>query len=388
MQPIAELTPEALMEEAAERAGHDDWGDRGFVEPLALLVEGCAATGRLTDSGRRVLRSVLLRHLRNRLYVRAYVGRRPDVARRSLGSQIVITGLPRTGTSLLQNLLAQDPRQRPLRVWEGLHPLPPEPGDEVDEDALVGQAETWLERFYAMAPDFRVIRPLTARGPEECDALLQNAFASLHFDDMFDAAAYSRWFWHDSLAGAYADYALQLRVLGVPEGRRWLLKSPGHLAHLDALLAALPDATVLHCHRDPTEAVPSYASLILAVRGPHAEDAPPEIAGEQALERSVTALSRALEARAAAGEERFVDVSYPALAADPIGAVAAIYDRLGTPLDGSAEAAMRRWLAEHPRDLHGVHRYDPERFGLSPERVRPAFGAYLERFAPLVQPRP
>ncbi len=384
----AELTPAALMSVAAERAGDDDWGDERFTEPLGLLVEACQATGQLSATGWRVLRSVLLRHLRNRLYVQAHVAHRPDAARTPLDSPIVITGLPRTGTTVLHNLLAQDPRHRYLSLWQALHPVPPEAGQGPDEATLVRQAETWLESFYAMAPGFRRVHPLTARGPEECDALLQNAFASQHFDDMFDAEAYSRWFYEADLDREYAYYAQQLRVLGSGPGahRRWVLKSPGHLGQLAALLRALPGARIVHCHRDPALAVPSYASLIETVRRPNSDARCPQRIGEQALQRCATAMSRALRVRAGHDGGTFYDVSFPALVAQPIRTVARVYEWLGMRLDATAEAAMRRWLAENPRDRHGVHEYDTGAFGLPPDRTRAALGAYLDRFETLCQP--
>lgn len=371
------------MREAAERTGHDDWGDLGFREPLTLLVESCRATGRLNATGWRILRSVMVRHLRNRLDIQAHLARRPEAAETPLDGPVVITGLPRTGTSLLHGLLAQDPRHRFLRLWEALHPIPPEDGRGPDEAALVAQAEVWLERFYAMTPAFRSVHPLTARGPEECDALLQNAFASQHFDDMFDAESYSRWFYGGSLDREYAYYALQLRVLtrDGEAGRRWVLKSPGHVGHLDSLLRALPGARVVHCHRDPAQAVPSYASLILTARLPNSDQASRELVGGQALDRCATALTRALQVRAAEVGDSFFDVSFTALVADPLHTVQRVYEWLGLRLDQTVEASMRRWLASHPRDLHGVHRYEPRDFGLPADRVRAALAPYLDRYA-------
>lgn len=382
----ADLSPDRLLAEATRLAGHDDWGDTGFVEPLGLLIDSCRATGDLTADGWRVLKSVLLRHLRNRLYLNAYLDRHAEGRRTGLGSPLVITGLPRTGTSLLHNLLAQDPRHRYLRLWEALHPVPPDDDGGGDEERLVGQAERWLDRFYARVPEFRTIRPLTPRGPEECDRLLQNAFASLHFQDMFDARAYADWFTHGDLTGAYEYYALQLRVLGGDRGdRRWVLKSPGHLGHLDELLRVLPDARVLHCHRHPSEAVPSYASLVRAIRRPNTQVVSPTVVGDQALDRCATAVGRALEVRAAADTGRFFDVSFRELTADPLGVVARIYDWLDTSLDDPTIRAMRRWLADHPSGRRGVHRYDPSRFGLRADRVRPAFTTYLRRFAAMFE---
>ncbi|MGI8411572.1 MAG: sulfotransferase family protein [Solirubrobacteraceae bacterium] len=379
---VPELSAPALMSAAAARAGYDNWDQDGFVEPLTLLIESSLATGHLSETGRRVLRSVLLRHLRNRLDVRAHLDRRPQAAHRQLEAPIVITGLPRTGTSLLHNLLAQDPRHRFLRLWEGLHPTAPEPGQGPDEATLVRQAERWLERFYALAPGFRAVHPLTPQGPEECDALLQNSFTSQHFDDMFDAEAYSRWFHAADLQREYAYYALQLRLLSSDRDahRRWVLKSPGHLGHLDALLGTLPGARVVHCHRDPAQAVPSYASLILTVRAPNTEAISPERIGEQALARCTAAMSRALRVRAGAEESSFYDLSFRALVADPIRTVTRLYAWLGTRLDPQVEASMRRWLAENPRDRHGSHDYDPVAFELPQERVRAALRDYLDRF--------
>ncbi len=381
------LSPAALMSAAAERTGLGHWGEAGFSFALSLLVESSQATGRLSPTGQRVLRSTLLRHLRNRLYVQAHLDRRAQAADTPLEAPLVITGLPRTGTSLLHNLLAQDPRHRFLPLWQALHPVPVQPGHEPDEAALVAQAESWLERFYAGVPGFRTIHGLTPEGPEECDALLQNAFASQHFDDMFDAEAYSRWFYETDLDREYAYYALQLRLLspGRAAHKRWVLKSPGHLGQLAALRRALPGVRIIHCHRDPPRAVASYASLILTVRRPNS-GLSPERVGEQALWRGVTAMTRALDVRARLDDDSFFDLSYADLVADPIDAVARIYQWLGARLDPVAEASMRRWLAENPSDRHGTHDYDAGFFDLPRDRVRDRFAAYLDRFEPLCAP--
>jgi hypothetical protein len=61
---------------------------------------------------------------------------------------------------------------------------------------------------------------------------------------------------------AYAQHRLALQVL---QSRRltgrWILKTPNHLWHLDALLATYPDARIIWTHRDPGPVVTSLASL-------------------------------------------------------------------------------------------------------------------------------
>jgi hypothetical protein len=378
------VTASSLLEEAETRSGLADWGDRSFVATLTLLVQSCRETAALNETGWTVLRKAAVRHLRNRLAVQAFLGAHPEKAGEELGAPIVITGLPRTGTTLLHNLLALDPSHRVLRVWEGLRPGTAGPGQGgVPKEVLVAQAQAWLDRFYELSPAFRIIHPASPVGPEECDALLQNSFTSQHFDDMFRAERYSEWLNAAGLDREYAEYAVQLRVLSTATDRErvWVLKSPGHLGYLDSLLRTLPGALVVQCHRDPREAVPSYASLVEAIREPYSDDVPSGSVGDHVLRRSTIAIDRALDVRAGAGADRFVDISYRRLVRDPLACVRQIYERSGRALGPGAENAMSLWLADNPQHKHGVHRYTLERFGLDAGRVTAAFGRYYEAFA-------
>ncbi|MGH9283635.1 MAG: sulfotransferase family protein, partial [Acidimicrobiales bacterium] len=370
-------------EEAAARAGVDPV-DVPFLANLDRLVASCRDHGDLSPVGATVLTRAAVRHLRNLLELAAHVAAHPAVAARPLPAPVVVTGMPRTGTTLLHNLLALDPAHRALRVWEALRPVPPR--DEAEAEERQARAAAWLEAFHRMVPEFQAIHAATPTGPEECDALLQNTFASQHFDDMFDAPAYSAWLATASLSAEYGHYALQLRALSAssPPGTTWALKSPSHLGHLDALRAALPGVTVVLCHRDPREAVGSYASLIHALRRPYSAVADPAVAGRQALQRASVAMGRALGVRdqASAG---FVDVSYPLLEKDPLSAVRRVYEQTGRSLTAGAEAPMAAWVAANTRHLHGPHRYDLARFGLHEGEVVAAFEPYLDRFGDLVR---
>jgi len=371
---VTDLSVAGLVEEAAARAGA--WpGEVPFAGTLGLLVESSVRTGKLNATGLEVLHKAAVRHLRNLRYLQAYVDNHPDVVTRPLTAPIVVTGLPRTGTTLLHNLLALDPAHRVLRFWEALRPTPA----GAEAASRRAQAERWLEAFRRLVPEFQAIHRATVDGPEECDALLQNSFASQHFDDMFDARDYSAWLATAPLTEEYEHYALQLRALSTSDapGVTWALKSPSHLGHLDALLAALPDATVVVCHRSPRQAVASYASLIATLRRAYSDSVSPEAVGRQALTRAATAMQRALAVR---DGRAVVDVSYDELVRDPPGAVAAVYDRLGRPFDAGDVAG---WVTAHPQHAHGPHRYDLAQFGLTGDEVDAAFAPYLERFGEL-----
>lgn len=374
------------MDRAVSIAGSGDWGDLGFSANLERLVDSCHETAALNPLGQKVLRSVAVRHLVNRLAQHAHLAQHPEIAERDLGAPIVITGLPRSGTTLLHQLLAVDHRHRVLRFWEALHPIPPDPARRESRAELVAQATRWLEGLYEMVPAFRSIHGATPTGPEECDALLQNEFASQHFDDMFNASDYSRWLATAPLAQEYASFAVQLRILTTPGGGRWVLKSPSHLGHLDALLAACPQATIVHCHRHPNEAVPSYASLILNLRRAYSNRTSAAVIGRQALTRCQVAVERALAVRRH-HPDRFVDVAYGRLVRDPVPTVRELYKRIGRSLPGRTETAMRQWLTAHPQHQHGVHRYRSDAFGLHRDALSAAMGSYLEELAPVLSDR-
>ncbi len=389
------LSASSLMDEAASRAGSDDWGNGAFIPALTLLVQSCQRTASLTPGGWRVLRSVVLRHLRNRLGLAERLRRNPGLASTAVPA-VVVTGLPRTGTTLIHNLLALDPELRALRLWEALRPFPALGPEGPGTTTLVEQADAWLANFYELAPDMRAIHALSAEGPEECDALLQNSFASQHLDDMFDAEDYSAWFANDPLDEAYRYFALQLAALsetallegssGAERGAgTWVLKSPGHLGHLDALLGALPGAVVVHCHRNPLEAVPSYASLIRTVRAPHTERLDAAVVGRQALDRSCRAVRRALDVRNSGGDGPFLDLAYTGLVGDPLGVMTEVYERFGRPLRPALVARMEQWLDANPQHLHGPHPYAMGEFGLRTGEVSEAFASYLDRFGALLE---
>ncbi len=381
-----DLSVERLTEKAARIAGVDDGGGAPSTAAVELLVGSCERTATLNPLGRKVLASAVVRHLVNRLLVHAEMVARPDVAARPVGAAVVVTGLPRTGTTMLHNLLALDPSHRVVRLWQALHPVPPDTARGESEAALVRQAATWLERLYAAVPCFRSIHGATPDGPEECDALLQNEFASQHFDDMFDAQDYSAWLATASLRREYESYARQLALLAGPDGgaTSWALKSPSHLGHLEDLLAVSPHATIVHCHRHPAEAVPSYASLMLCLRRAYSDEVSPATVGRQASARSVVVLDRALDVRERS-PDNFVDIAYAQLVRHPVATVAELYEQLGRPFPAPVSTAMARWVTEHPQHQHGVHRYSAEDFGLSAGVVAGQFERYLEQFADAVR---
>jgi hypothetical protein len=377
--PAPDLSEEGLLAEARARTGLSDFGDPCFREGLRVLLDTYEGAG-LSPGGRKRTRRRLLQLLATRLRVEAGWRRHPEIRARAIRRPVYLTGLPRTGTSALFNLLAVDPSARALLTWEGMNPDPPEglaPG-ETDPRLLAVRAAVARDR--ARNPDFDRIHYARAEGPEECVLLLAYTFCDVQLGIEPLLSPYREWFPAQDLRAAYAYYADLLRMLDWQRpGERWLLKSPAHLWALDVLLELFPDACLVWTHRDPLEILPSYCSMmaaLMSIRG----SLDPKTLGPAVLDYLARKLERGLASRDRLPPDRFLDVDYRAFLAAPLETAERIHAHFGLPLSAATVRAMRRHAEENARGRHGSHRYSLEEFGLRAAGVRERLGGYVERF--------
>lgn len=376
------LSEDALLAAARARTGLSDWGGDSFRQPLRLLIDSLQREAHLNFLGRIAARRWITQMLVNRLEIQEALRRHPEIAQEPIRRPIFILGLPRTGTTLLHQLFLQDPANRVLRFWEGQAPAFQPTQRRVDPDPRLRQAERELKSLHYLAPHFAAIHPLEADGPQECTTLLANAFLSLQFEFTYDVPSYSAWLEQQDLHGAYRYYVDQLRLLQWRQpAPRWVLKSPAHLFGLDALLAAFPDARVVQTHRDPLRVLASCCSLAAVLRGVTSDRVDPRQIGRQFSAKWASGLSRALATRSSAGEDRFCDVHFRDLVADPVAVVRRIYERFGLRLDTGVEERLHHWLADNPSDKRGVHRYSLAQFDLDATVEARRYAAYRERFS-------
>jgi hypothetical protein len=373
-----ELGEDALLAAARAQTGLSDFGGDDFRAGLRVLLETYPAAGfdarRLRRERRRILQL-----LATRLRVAEAFRLHPDVRARAIRAPLYLTGLPRTGTSALFNLLARDPAHRPLLLWEGAFPDPLEGLAPGQEDPRLVALRAHYARGRERNPGFTAIHEVRADGPEECVLLLAHAFRDVQLGVEVLLEPYGSWFQRQDLRPAYAYYLDLLRLLDWQRpGERWLLKSPAHLWALDLLVEALPDVAIVLTHRDPAESLGSYCSMLAALMT--GRDFDPHELGPAVLEYLARSLERGLAARDRLDARRFLDLDYRRLLEDPLGAVEAIYAHFGLPLGAPARAAMAAHVRANPRHKHGVHAYDLERYGLAEGLVRERLAAYLERF--------
>ena len=381
-----ELDAHALMRAARSRARLDDFGAGELVDPLTRLARATEDEARLTLTGRIAVRRYLVDLLVNRLHIEHE--RTGDAADepRPVERPLFILGLPRTGTTLLHNLIAQDPGLRTPFTWEVMFPSPAARGDADVRIERTERALRWVDR---LAPGFKRIHPVGAELPQECIAITTHAFASIQFHTTQRVPSYQDWLESASMTDAYRYHRAFLQCLQRHDARRrWVLKAPGHLFALDALLDVYPDAVIVQTHRDPLRVVGSIASHGVVLRAAFSNDVDPHEVACDWSARWAQALTRALRARDADPQapRRFLDLRYEDIVRDPIAAVGAVYAHADHELTAETERHMRAFLAANPQDRHGTHRYTLQQFGLDAETEAQRYASYCSRFG--ITPEP
>ena len=379
-QRLPDLRPDVLLRSASRHTGLLDLGLPAICEPLERLVHALEREARLTLLGRLTVRRHLVSLLETLLQLQQERTMSPAVSEQRITAPVFIVGLPRTGTTLLHNLLVQDPGIRAPLTWETMFPAGyPESPQALRRARSKAAAQLdWLHRF---APEFKHIHPVGAERPEECVALMAPTFTSALFYSLYRVPSYQDWYESDEQTLGYEMHFRVLQQLQQRRGKgRWVLKGPAHLFGLEALLRRYPDARLIQTHRDPLRAIPSIASLNTTLRNAFSHPVDPEEIGMDCAARLSGALDRFLRKRDTLPTNRFVDVAYAELTDSPMSTVERLYDHLGWPLSATARAAMQGYLARNPKDACGVHRYSLQSFGLDAGQEAKRFARYCTRF--------
>ena len=374
------LDAQALIARARKKAGLVDFGPPEVEGPLTRMVEAIEAEADLHPVGRFITRERLTGVLVNRLRIEDLLKRTPGAREATLAPLVVITGLQRTGTTLLQRLLSSDPRCRPLYSYEAVAPAPVPGAPAGAMDPRRKQARTAERALRYMSPDFFAIHPVEAEGTEEDSILLDLSLYSPVAEATLRVPSYSTWLAEQDMRPAYRYLATVLRALEVQRrGEWWVLKTPAHLPFLDVLLEVFGGTTVVHTHRDPQRTVASYCSMIANGRGIFSDAVDAAALGQEMLQTQARMVHAAMAARARPEvHARVIDVYYPDLIEDPMAAVARVYEQMGRPLE-PARGAMQDTLQNHGQHRFGRHEYRLEDFGLGAEDVQRTFAPYLAR---------
>jgi hypothetical protein len=375
----AALDAGTLAEEATGQAGCDDFGDLPYEEPLGVLAESLSRDAGLDAERLAAAGATITGLLVKRLRLVADRKTFPEIAAQEIRSPIFIVGLPRSGSTLLHHLTGQVIGLRVPLYWEMAVPSPPPRQETYTTDPRLDQVRAALA---AVPPEMLLRHPVAADRPEQCNML--NDWSLLHQALLayYNIPSYRDWLLDADYSPAFEAHRRTLQHLQWRVPGRWVLKYPKHLIALGALFDRYPDARIVWTHRDPAVVMPSVASLTSYIRSTASGPVDEPRYGREwtAFEELILHRGLAVRDRIGRSDDRFFDVRYLDLMADPIGVLEAAFDRFGVHFDSTSHQAVERFLAENPQTRHGIHRYTAEQFGLDRQRLHHRFAAYMDRF--------
>jgi hypothetical protein len=379
---------EALIERARRRAGLQDFGDTRFRGGLQVFLRACAEEADLSLFGRLGTRWDIERLLSNLLRLRDEELRSPEILDEPIVRPIFITGLPRSGTTFLHQLLTADEGNLVPRVWQLIHPYLTR-RDQAGGDRRRLRVARQLRMFQLLSPRFHQMHPIGADSPQECSEITAHIFASPRFDTTYNVPSYRRWLDGMGHLGALHFHKRFLQHLQHQSGRhgRWVLKCPDHVFALAEIRAVYPDARFVFVHRHPLRVLASVARLTEVLRRPFTRHIDRVALGHQECER--WSLGAELMVRAA-DEEPFAKpifhIHYNDLVSGPVASVEKLYRHFGLTLAPSVASNIARSVKANPNGGYGINRYRFDEYGIDVNQTRERFACYTARFGSSAEP--
>ena len=370
---------------ARKKSGLSDFGDPYFREGLRELLRSCQQDADLHPIGRLVARDMITTFLIQRLKLAEARKQEPGIFSQPLIPPLIVTGMARSGTTFLHNLLATNPAHRAMPQWQLMRPFPERNTEPNQPDPRIAKMEAGLKFRQPMLPGLDSKHPLRADAPEECIIPLGLTFNSLLFPTAFPVIGYMEWYLDNADSSSkYQEYRLVLQVFQAEEpAQRLTMKAPAHMGSLLSLMKHIPDALIVQLHRDPVTCVSSVCSLVYTYHQAVSNTIDIARMANLVMRLYETWLKRNLAFRELYPNVIF-DVDYDAFVFDPIGTIQKIYSHFDLPWTDSVAASLRAYIDKNPKNKHGKHHYSAADFGLAEaaiaDRLKFFYGEYISLY--------
>ncbi|MET0988759.1 MAG: sulfotransferase [Steroidobacteraceae bacterium] len=382
---MRQFVAEELLETARRRTGLQDFGPDDFLEPFKVFVDGLNTEAAIAEDRFERMVARLQRLLMNRLWFAKDLAEHPEITAEDVGSPIVISTLPRTGSTKLHRLLAASGDFQYLTFWKVNMParIAGEPNGGVDRRiAETREHERWL---YETSPGMRSGHPMYTDEAEEDQWLMETSFRHPLLAGAFESTRYLQWLMQADMGPSFDYFLALLKYLQwqSPHDRSkpWLIKSPTHFGNEHYLQRIFRSLRVIVSHRDPATSISSISSTTKAVRKLYSDqDAGAAMAANLNAMFSHVAAEH-LRWRDANPQVPVLDLAFREVSVDGIAAARKVYEFLGMPMSAAAEARMRDWEQRNGLEKHGKAVYSAEEYGTTEAEIRAAFTTYIERFS-------
>ena len=366
-----------LHDQARTQAGLTDFGDTVYKEGLKALLLALDANPPVGPGKIATAEALIVAALAARLHTQAQWQANPRFKLREIVAPLIVIGMPRTGTTALHNLLSQDRQFQGIEKWLTAAPIVRPPRAEWEAHPQYQASAAAVEQMIALAPEVMQAHGVMAEEVDECLVPMAQDFTSNWFPSQLDVPLYDHWLLRADEATAFKRYKDVLRLVGLNDDRRWLLKNPSHVFGVEAMLAVFPDACVVQTHRHPAASLASLVNIlanIIRLYTGEEIDRPARLAREAAFWAEAMRRTIKMQDRF---PDRFVNVMQPDIRRDPIGVVRTIYKHFGLLLSAETETAMLAWSTKNALKLDSGHNYAAIH---EQGPINEAFAPYIARY--------
>jgi hypothetical protein len=389
----------AVLKEFDRIAPLDEYmGSRDELDKIRNLVmlycESIDDNPHISPIGRKILRRIALGGLmaRNKVLSYYHLNRSHIEANGKIKAPVIITGLPRSGTTLLHRLMSEDPNSRSPFTFEMEVPVPPMTieTDPLD-DPRIKESKSLLGTLTKMAPGFlekfSESHHMSATEKEEsliymlghnCIHMLNSPAAGKRFahavkktEDKRPVFRYERLFF--KMLDAYR-----------PARSHWTLKTPFYALFFPLIFETYPDVRLILTHRNPLVTIPSYCRLMESWCIAFDQDGSFDKYRFAQLVRigAENFFLAPFQYRKDNSEKetQIFDCLYADLFSDPIAMVKKIYEKFNLEYTEEFDRRMRGYLENNKQGKYGRHQYSLEEYGLDAEGLYDEFKDYMDYY--------
>ena len=349
-------------------------GEDDYSEPLEILINSANKNNKFNLFGAFAFKNQLKDRLNMRSKLYYFM---KDKVLPTPADPIFVTGLPRSGTTFLFNLLSLDKNHRSPRYWEIMSPLPLTKSNfDIKKREWKINAELKFAR--TIIPKLRSMHHIRAQTPEECELLATINVRSFVYMCMANVPEYVEYLKDCSFESVFKwhkKFFQMLELNGRP--KRWLLKDPSHIGHIPEILSTYPNAKFINIHRSPMESIGSFCSLAKNIRSAFSKNVNTKEIGHVILDFWQHSLNKGIDAKNKLADDQIIDLSYSAFISNPLLAMKSIYKKFNLDIDIETENNMEQYLINQTKLKKQKHTYSLEEFGLNEKNINDHLNNYI-----------
>ncbi|RKP18843.1 hypothetical protein ROZALSC1DRAFT_29503, partial [Rozella allomycis CSF55] len=381
------LLPKLLVDESHTKI----FGSQKLTEQVAteIILDLANVPGKFTVIGRMVNRFLAMNQRKSFM---DFIVDNPQIADIDLKQQLIITGLPRTGSTLLQNLLSCDLNARSPLYYEmsfaSYSPVKP-PTKKLDS------SHPWFINFkkardYQLRYSPEVVQNMLAshyndaHTVEEEYVIMLRQFGLFIFGSILSPEIAKRQLDCPNREEIYKFLQLYIKMLqsGFEPNSHWILKAPIHSLYLPTLKSFFPNSFLIFTHRHPKTVIGSLCKLLLSFVHHCLADRVVDRRdiGNFCLLYCKMVVSSIKDYKSKSNQMQYIDINYVELMKNPISIVERIYSKIGLVITEDIKLKMKDYLMHNPQGKHGRHKYCLDEYGLSDDTVEEEFRDYINEY--------